>query len=107
MRRVPKGSYSIGLVILLASGCATSNYQYHEPAYERKIAEGTVLRNLRLDADLEDRILGLDPERISERNVREILARGPAPRIILIHGTGIPFLFHAMGSFSAFLISMG
>ena len=54
----------------------------------------------------EDRILALDPERVSDADVRDMLAHGPAPRIILIHG-GIYPVYLAMESFGRFLAKMG
>ena len=35
---------------------------------------------------MEEEILALDPEHITEKGVREILLRAPAPRILTIHG---------------------
>jgi hypothetical protein len=106
-KRTMKSLGSIALAIVLASGCAKSYYYHREPTYEGKVARGAFLQNLRLGSELEDRILSLDPERITERDIEEVLARAPAPRLILIHGTGLPVLFVAMQSFSQFLIGMG
>src|SRR5205823_7633560 len=39
-----------------------------------------------IDAASEDRILALDPEQISAIEVRDVLSRAPAPRIISLHG---------------------
>ena len=61
---------------------------------------------LTFDAALEERILGLDPERISENDVRSILAAGPTPRMILLHGAIYPS-FLMMRSFATFLEGMG
>ena len=66
----------------------------------------SVLRAIPLDRALEDRILALDPANVSDSDVRNLLARGPAPRIINIHG-GVPFVYLVMSSFSKFLIGMG
>ncbi len=38
------------------------------------------------DPALQERLLALDPEHISDRDVRETLAQGPTPRIMLLHG---------------------
>jgi hypothetical protein len=59
-----------------------------------------------VDRAVEDRILALDPERITPADVRDILAKGPAPRIFLFHG-GIYPVHLAMESFGEFLVSMG
>ncbi len=56
------------------------------------------------DEALADRILGLDPEHIAERDVREALARGPAPRIINLHGS---VALITMREFAQFLVTMG
>ncbi|MCL4799502.1 MAG: hypothetical protein KJ025_07940 [Burkholderiales bacterium] len=60
----------------------------------------------RVDAALAARILALDPERISEGDVRDTLARGPTPQIIGLHG-GIYPVHLAMTDFAEFLIGMG
>jgi hypothetical protein len=52
----------------------------------------------------EERLRALDPERVSERDVQEILARSPAPRIINLEGS-VPVI--TMASFAEFLIAMG
>jgi hypothetical protein len=58
----------------------------------------------RVDAQVAQRLLSLDPQRISERDVREVLARVPAPRIIALHGS-VPI--HTMAPFAEFLAAMG
>ncbi|HSD42323.1 MAG TPA: hypothetical protein VLD36_10690, partial [Burkholderiales bacterium] len=62
------------------------------------------LAGLSLDRATEDRLLALDPERISPEEVREVLARVPAPRIIGLHGS-VPVV--TMAPFAEFLIAMG
>jgi hypothetical protein len=57
-----------------------------------------------LDRTTVERLLALDPERISEKDVRETLARAPAPRIIALHGS-MPIV--TMTPFAEFLIAMG
>jgi hypothetical protein len=57
-------------------------------------------------ADVQERLLALDPDHIDGRDVREVLARGPAPRIILLHG-GIYPVYLLMRSFGLFLSGMG
>ena len=58
------------------------------------------------DAAVQARLLALDPEHITERDVREILAKGPTPRIILLHG-GVYPVHLVMSSFGVFLTRMG
>ena len=59
-----------------------------------------------LDRAAEERIMALDPERVTAADVRDTLARGPAPRILLLHG-GIYPVHLAMSSFAEFLVGMG
>ncbi len=55
---------------------------------------------------IEDRILALDPDRLSDQDVRESLAAGPTPRIVLVHG-GVAGVYLMMESFGKFLVGMG
>jgi hypothetical protein len=57
------------------------------------------------DPALEDRILALDPERVTPADV-QMLAKGPTPRIMLLHG-GIYPVHLSMVSFGEFLVGMG
>ncbi len=59
-----------------------------------------------VDRATEDRILALDPFRVSGSDVRNTLAKGPTPHIMLIHG-GIYPVHLAMTSFGEFLVGMG
>lgn len=59
-----------------------------------------------MDRALEDRILALDPKKISAVDVRDTLSKAPAPRVLTIRG-GIYPVYLAMESFGAFLIGMG
>jgi hypothetical protein len=52
---------------------------------------------------LEDEILALDPQRISDRQVQDVLSKVPAPRILTFKGT----LFADMESFGRYLSAMG
>jgi hypothetical protein len=65
-----------------------------------------VLRAIALDRSLEDRVLALDPENITAEDVRDTLARVPAPRVVLLHGGVFP-VHLAMTSFAHLLIGMG
>jgi hypothetical protein len=58
------------------------------------------------DQALEDRILALDPELVTANDVNSVLAKGPAPRIMLLHG-GIYPVHLLMASFGRFLVGMG
>jgi len=65
---------------------------------------GAAPRRIAVDAATENRILALAPERISERDVTELLGRMPAPRIICLDGS-VPLV--SMRSFAEFLVAMG
>jgi hypothetical protein len=81
---------------LILAGCAT-------PALD---SAGVAPRKPTSDQTLTARTLALDPERVSDADVREVLAKGPTPRIVLIHG-GIFPVHLVMQSFAEFLIGMG
>jgi hypothetical protein len=66
-------------------------------------AEG-VARFRDLDPAVAARILALTPERISDADVRDALAHGPAPRIYLLQGS---VAFVTMTPFAEFLVAMG
>ena len=57
-----------------------------------------------VDAGLARQILALSPERITAQDVRDILARAPAPRIVLLQGSVAAV---TMRPFAEFLIAMG
>lgn len=90
--------------IILGTGC--SAYREVEPARAREIAEIWRAREFKLTPELEDRILALDPRYVSEADIRDVLSRVPAPRIIKIRG-GTQLVYRRMASFSEFLIGMG
>jgi len=88
---------------LLLAGCATQTPRQQaidEPA------RGSVLRSLKLDPILEERILALDPEHVSERDLSTTLSEVPAPRIVLLHG-GVYPVHLLMESTGRFFTRMG
>jgi hypothetical protein len=93
------------LVALVLGGCATPRYA---PGSSSAAAAADV--NAReaspLTPALESRILALDPEHISDQDVRTTLAAGPTPHIILLHG-GVYGTHLLMMNFARFLIAMG
>jgi hypothetical protein len=95
LRPVPSFARGAALVAFMASPMAVAA---DEPATE------PVARAPALDAAGEERILALVPEHISAREVREVLARAPAPRIIDLQGS-IPLV--TMAPFAEFLVAMG
>jgi hypothetical protein len=93
-------------VLLFLSGCGAPKSQYREPLYAQPVEKGSVLQQYVFDTSMEEKILALDPNRVSGSDVREVLSRAPAPRIVNIHG-GIYPVYLCMESFSQFLIKMG
>ena len=87
-------------------GCATKPNGGIEPTREGKIERSNVLGSLKLGPALEERILALDPEQVSDDDVRSTLAAGPTPRIILVHASVYP-VYLIMTSFAIFLEGMG
>jgi hypothetical protein len=106
MRKVLIPALFLFIFAFLTSSCATQKYTYREPAYDKSITPWSVLKGISLSRELKKKILALNPESVSGKDVQEILSRAPAPRIINIHG-GIYPVHLAMESFSHFLISMG
>jgi len=97
----------LALVLLIYSfGCSATAYKYREALYTDKVERWEVLHELSMCQPLEDEILALDPEHITENHIKELLSRAPAPRIINIHG-GIYPVHVLMVSFSEFLVGMG
>ncbi len=91
---------SISISILVA-GCATQRTT--DPTWHCQ--EGKKFE-LKLSPEVEDRILALNPEHVTEKDIKEILSQAPAPRIINIRG-GIYPVYLVMASFSEFLEGMG
>jgi hypothetical protein len=87
-------------------GCATNPNGTIERTTEDRVERGKVLHSLNLEPALEDRILALDPDHISDYDVRLTLAAGPTPRIILVHASIYP-VYLIMSSFATFLEGMG
>ena len=98
----PVLSLLLAALIAVGSGCSTIPVAPPAPA----AAPGSVLRSVSMDRALEDRILALDPAKISAADVRDTLSKAPAPRIFLIRG-GIYPVYLAMESMGAFLVGMG
>jgi hypothetical protein len=95
------------LFVFILGGCATTPPPLSaEPVTADRPAPEAVLRAVQLDRSLEDRILALNPDRISDSDVRTVLAKAPTPRVIGVHG-GIFPVYLMMESFSQFLTGMG
>ena len=96
-----------GLAALIAS-CATSAQSDARTARPEPAATGFGSQTPTpvLTPELEDKILALNPEQVTEHDLREVLAHAPAPRIIMLQGGLLPVQV-AMKSFSRFIIGMG
>lgn len=92
----------LALAAAAPSGC--ENYVYTEPGYAVALAPGAVASALKVDPTLAKSILALDADRLSEADVRNVLARGPAPRVIALQGSSA---FVTMEPFTRFLVAMG
>jgi len=95
----------VAVLGLLGAGCATVPLSPPPASYAQKVENLSVLRGLTIGHVLEDRILALDPERVTAADVAT-LAEGPTPRIFLLHG-GVYPVHLAMESFGEFLVGMG
>jgi hypothetical protein len=92
---------SLVAISLALGGCAT------QPSDETAARASAAARAPALsDRAVQDRLLALDPDRITDEDVQRVLAKGPAPRIVLLHG-GIYPVHLLMESFGRFLSRMG
>ena len=96
----------LALAALMAGGCETEPPVVADPAPLARPSAQSVLRSVTADRALEDRILALDPERITADDVRNTLAKAPAAQIMLMHG-GIVGVYLAMISTGQFLTALG
>ena len=96
----------LGCAALLLAGCATSPTQGQAQAHADESVSTATCGVSRLSAEAKEKILALDPEHVTEQDVRELLSNAPAPRIISIHGGLLPIKTR-MISFAEFLIAMG
>jgi hypothetical protein len=102
---------ALGIALAAAAvlaGCAGPPLRVDKaaPQVRESTAAPAPLRAPGYDLALEDRILAIDPDRVSSSDVRDTLARGPTPRVMLFHG-GIFPVYLAMTSFGRFLVAMG
>jgi hypothetical protein len=96
----------LAVAALVFGGCAEEELRHSDSPPIARIAANAGVRSIAVDHALEERILALDPERITEADIRNTLAKGPAPQIMLIHG-GIVGVYLAMVSTGKFLAGMG
>ena len=98
IRNVALATFTVLLIAL--AGCASPPI-----TPEANVAANPATR-WTIDPALQARLLALDPEHISDRDVRDTLAKGPTPRIMLLHG-GVYPVHLVMESFGEFLTGMG
>jgi len=91
---------------LLVAGCQTNPQHDSSPAQEERSDTTPSYRDFAPPQEKRERILALDPENLTEKDIREVLAGAPAPRVINIHGGLLP-LQGSLTSFSEFLVGMG
>jgi hypothetical protein len=91
------------MVAIAAAGCAGSGPP-DQAARPREAMAWGAARSSALDRATEDGILALDPEAVAEEEVRALLSRAPAPRIICLQGS-VPLV--TMQPFAEFLVAMG
>ena len=68
-------------VVMAAGGCSTAPVAPSRATVTTPTS-GSVLRSVTMDRALEDRILALDPAKISAKDVRDTLSKAPAPRML-------------------------
>ena len=91
---------------IVVSGCATYVRHGLDAAQARQIEFSSVRREYAVSHETEQEILALDPEHVTEKDIRGVLSQAPAPRIINIHG-GVYPVHRRMIAFCQFLIGMG
>jgi hypothetical protein len=94
------------LTVALFAGCATYDRYGLKPEKAKEVEAIVTARKRTLTREQEERILALDPRRVTAKDVAEALSNAPAPRIMNIHG-GIHPVHERMISFSEFLMGMG
>lgn len=90
----------------LGTGAEAAPFRYKDPFDGKPAAPGKALEAVKIESALEEKILALDPENVSESDVHDVLSKAPAPRIVNIHG-GIYPVHLCMINFSEFLMLMG
>jgi len=97
--------FLVAIIVLLAGGCATAPRV--EPAATASASDvRPAWLTMAPDPQVEERVLAIDPERVTDSDVRALLAAGTTPRIIGLHG-GIYPVHLLMDSFGRFLVGMG
>ena len=92
--------------VLITAGCAKFDLVPAEASKVPEIEQSLRKVTAQMSREQESRILALNPEHVTESDVRNVLAGAPAPRIINIHG-GIAPVQKRLTSFAKFLTGMG
>jgi pimeloyl-ACP methyl ester carboxylesterase len=95
----------LGTAWLLA-GCATPIPRSGTLSGPTATALTPICRVRQAPPALQAEILAMNPERVTARQVKDLLAQMPAPQILSIHGGLLP-IRRGMNSFAQFLIGMG
>jgi hypothetical protein len=100
-------SAAVSLVAaILTAGCAKFDLVPADAAKVPELERSVSMVSTELSRGQETRILALNPEHVTDYDVRNVLASAPAPRIINIHG-GITPVHKRLISFAKFLGGMG
>ena len=91
---------------LLTTGCARLNLHPLKPDEAAEVERTAINGIYKLTRDAENRILALNPNDVTDADVRGPLKDAPAPRMINIHG-GIRPVHLITAAFAKFLVGMG
>jgi len=103
MKHLLRPALALMLAAVLA-GCATPRSPASGAAPQ--VAPTAAALTQRIDPQVIQGILAIDPDKVSDADVRKLLAAGPTPRIVSLHG-GIFPVHLVMESFARFLVGMG
>ncbi len=91
-------------ILLLTTGCFSSKGDRINTTSETLLDNHSALQAVSITPSKQDKILALDPDSISSKDIVEVLSKSPAPHIINLNGS-VPIV--TMEPFSRFLIFMG
>ena len=106
MKRRIFSAVTLLVAALMFAGCGKVALIPTEAGKVAQIESTHGIRSWSLSREQESRILALNPERVSDSDVRQTLAGAPAPHIINIHG-GLTTVIKRLVSFSKFLHGLG
>lgn len=106
MKRALVNALALWCSVAVLAGCGIHRRQGLAGDHLRRAESAFTGCVSRIPRELGDAILVLDPTNVTARDVSDVLAHAPAPRIVNIHG-GVARVVPRMVSFSEFLIGMG